>query len=187
MESGSMIELRRLPAAARFILQGGGEARSVAGEVFGVPLPESACRANAAEDRAALWLGPDEHLLLGPAAERDRLAAGFEAALAGIAHSLVDVSQRQVAWRLSGKRAGELLNTGCPLDLDIAVFPPGMCTRTVLAKAQIILWRKAAEEYHLEIWRSYADYVRELLLEAARSDLGEAINEGDDHGQRSAG
>lgn len=182
-----MVELRRLPAAARFILQGGADARSAAGEAFGVPLPESACRANSRDGRAALWLGPDEHLLLGPAAERDRLAAGLESALAGIAHSLVDVSQRQVAWRLSGKHAGELLNTGCPLDLDIAVFPAGMCTRTVLVKAQIVLWRLGAEEYHLEIWRSWSDYVREYLQEAARSDLGEVINEGDDHAQRSAG
>ncbi len=182
-----MIELRRLPPALRFILQGGPAARAAAGTVFGVALPETACRANAGDGRAALWLGPDEYLLLGPAAEHDMLAAGLEAALAGIAHSLVDVSQRQVGWRLSGKRASELLNTGCPLDLDIAEFPPDGCTRTILGKAQIVLWRKAAEEYHLEIWRSYSDYVRELLLEAARSDLGEIINEGDDHAQRSAG
>lgn len=182
-----MVELRRLPPALRFSLQGGAGARAAAGEVFGVQLPESACRANARDGRAALWLGPDEHLLLGPVAERDMLAAGLEAAMTGIAHSLVDISQRQVAWRLSGKRAGELLNTGCPLDLDIAAFPPGMCTRTILGKAQIVLWRQAAEEYHLEIWRSYSDYVRELLLEAARSDFGERINEGDDYAQHSAG
>ncbi len=182
-----MIELRRLPPALRFILQGDPSACAAAGTAFGVPLPEKARRANATDGRAALWLGPDEYLLLGPAAEHARLAAGLEAALAGIAHSLVDVSQRQVAWRLSGKRASELLNTGCPLDLDVAEFPPAGCTRTVLGKAQIVLWRQAAEEYHLEIWRSYSDYVRELLLEAARSDLGEIINEGDDHAQRSAG
>ena len=182
-----MIELRGLPPAARFILQGGAGVRAAAGEAFGMPLPESACRANTRDGRAALWLGPDEQLLLGPAGERDMLAAGLEAALAGIAHSLVDVSQRQGAWLLSGKRASELLNTGCPLDLDIAEFPLDGCTRTVLGKAQIVLWRKAAEEYHLEIWRSWSDYVRELLLEAARSDFGERINEGDDHAQRSAG
>jgi sarcosine oxidase subunit gamma len=176
-----------LPPAARFILQGGPAARAAASEAFGVALPETACRANARVGRAALWLGPDEHLLLGPAGERDMLATVLEAALAGIAHSLVDVSQRQVAWRLSGTRASELLNTGCPLDLDPAEFPPGVCTRTVLAKAQIVLWCKAAEEYHLEIWRSYSDYVREFLLDADRSEFAVRTNEGDDHAQRSAG
>ena len=182
-----MVELTLLPPVTRFIFQGGQVACKTAGDAFRLALPQQSCRANAAGDRAVLWLGPDEYLLLAATGEAGTIAVQLTAALAGVPHSLVDVSQRQVAWRLSGKRAGELLNTGCPLDLDIAEFPPGMCTRTVLGKAQIVLWRKAAEEYHLEIWRSYADYVRELLLEAARSDLGETINEGDDHGQRSAG
>lgn len=167
-----MIELRQLPPATRFILQGGAAARAGAGEAFGVPLPESACRANARDGRAALWLGADEHLLLGPAGERDMLAAGLESALAGIAHSLVDVSQRQVAWLLSGARVSELLSTGCPLDLDPAVFPPGMCTRTLLGKAEIVIWRTGAEAFHLEVWRSFADYVLAWLREAERLNFG---------------
>ena len=167
-----MIELSQLPPATRFILQGGPAARAAAGEAFGVPLPESACRANARDGRAALWLGPDEHLLLGPAGERDMLAAGLESALADSAHSLVDVSQRQVAWLLSGARVSELLSTGCPLDLDPAEFPPGMCTRTLLGKAEIVIWRTGAEAFHLEVWRSFADYVLAWLREAERLNFG---------------
>ncbi len=167
-----MIELSELPPATRFILQGGPAARAAAGEAFGVPLPESACRANARDGRAALWLGPDEHLLLGPTGERDMLAAGLESALADIAHSLVDVSQRQVAWRLSGARVSELLSTGCALDLDPAEFPPGMCTRTLLGKVEIVIWRTGAEAFHLEVWRSFADYVLAWLREAERLNFG---------------
>ncbi|MBE0630974.1 MAG: sarcosine oxidase subunit gamma, partial [Burkholderia vietnamiensis] len=77
-----------------------------------------------------LWLGPDEYLLLGPVADTQILAAGLAAALTGIAHSLVDVSQRQIALQVSGPYASAILNSGCPLDLDAAEFPPGMCTRT---------------------------------------------------------
>jgi sarcosine oxidase subunit gamma len=166
-----MVELRMLPPSTRFILQGGAAARGLAGEAFGVPLPESACRANARDGRAALWLGPDEQLLLAPAGEQAALAAGFDSALAGVAHSLVDVSQRQVALLVSGPRAGAALNTGCPLDLDLSAFPPGMCTRTLLGKAEIILWRRSAAEYHLEVWRSFSDYVTEWLREAGRIDF----------------
>ncbi len=61
--------LRTLAPASRFVLQGGPAARAAAGAVFGVPLSEMPCRANSREDRAALWLGPDEYLLLAPAAE----------------------------------------------------------------------------------------------------------------------
>ena len=45
------------------------------------------------------------------------------AALQGLAHSLVDVSQRQSALAVTGPRARDLLASGCPLDLDPGVVP----------------------------------------------------------------
>ncbi len=64
---------RRLAPAARFILQGGRPARDAAARAFGLALPEEACRAHADGERAALWLGPDEQLLLAPAGDAGRL------------------------------------------------------------------------------------------------------------------
>lgn len=165
--------LRILEPATRFILQGGPAARAAAGEAIGVHLPESPCRANSVGSRAALWLGPDERLLLGPAADTGNLAAELAAALTRIAHSLVDVSQRQIALQVSGPAASAILNSGCPLDLDPAAFPPGMCTRTILGKADIVLWRKGAAEYHLEVWRSFSDYILGWLREAGRTEFQE--------------
>ena len=43
-----------------------------------------------------------------------------------------------------------------------------MCTRTLFAKADIVLWRTAADAFHVEMWRSFGDYVRALLAEVAR-------------------
>jgi sarcosine oxidase subunit gamma len=160
--------LQTLGPAARFILQGGPAARAAAGAAFGVPLPEKPCRAHAADRRAALWLSPDEHLLMAAEGDAQSVASELSAALAGTAHSLVDISQRHVALQVSGPHASEILSTGCPLDLDPAEFPPGMCTRTLFGKADIILWRTSAEEYHLEVWRSFSDYVTGCLREAAQ-------------------
>ena len=115
---------------------------------------------------AALWLGPDEQLLLGP--DGLDLAAPLAAALHDLPHSLVDVSHRQTAVEISGPQATLLLSAGCPLDLDLSAFPVGMCTRTVLAKAEIVLRRTSAEVFHLEVWRSFAAYVTEFLAEVAR-------------------
>jgi sarcosine oxidase, subunit gamma len=156
--------------ATRFILQCGKEARDLAGRAFGLPMPERACRAEWAAGRAALWLGPDERLLLAPAGEEETVARALEAALEGQPYSLVDVSHRQVALAVNGPRACELLASGCPLDLDPAAFPVGMCTRTVFAKAEVVLWRRSAEEYHLEIGRSFLGYVQGWLREAERGD-----------------
>ena len=157
-----------LAPATRFVLQGGPAAQAAAGAAFEVPLPENPCRANASGNRAALWLGPDEQLLLAPAEDAQILAAGLSAALTDVAHSLVEVSQRQIALQLSGPHASAMLSTGCPLDLDPVAFPPGMCTRTLFGKADIIIWRTGAAEYHLEVWRSFAGYVLELLQEASQ-------------------
>jgi sarcosine oxidase subunit gamma len=61
-----------------------------------------------------------------------------------------------------------VLNCGCPLDLDIGAFAVGMCARTVLAKAEIVLWRTAPDRFRIEVWRSFAAYVWGVLEEARR-------------------
>jgi sarcosine oxidase subunit gamma len=152
----------------RFILQCGPAAREAAGRGFGLTLPEEACRAEAASGRAALWLGPDERLLLAPDGQAETLSAELEAALGDLPYSLVDVSDRQVALSVTGARARDLLASGCPLDLDPSVFPVCACTRTVFAKSEVVLWRRSGEEYHLEVWRSFSAYVGGWLQEAER-------------------
>ena len=59
-----------------------------------------------------------------------------------LAHSLVDVSQRQAGLAVDGPRARDLIASGCPLDLDPESFPVGMCARTLFAKAEVVLWRR---------------------------------------------
>jgi sarcosine oxidase subunit gamma len=81
---------------------------------------------------------------------------------------LVDISHRQTALEISGANAATILAGACPLDLDLRQFPVHMCTRTVLAKAEIVLWRTAEEIFHVEVWRSFQRYTEELLREIAR-------------------
>jgi sarcosine oxidase subunit gamma len=160
--------LRALPPATRYVLRGGSEVRAAAQSALGFGIPATACRATVEGDRAALWLGPDEWLLIAPQPPPCGLAAGLAAALEGLAHSLVDVSHRQSALAVSGPQATTLLAAGCPLDLDASAFPVGMCTRTMLAKAEIVLWRTDPQVFRLEVWRSFVAYVSQFLGEAAR-------------------
>ena len=166
---GAASVLEPLPVAARLVLRGGNEVRLAAEAAAGVGIPAQACRAVVQGERAALWLGPDEWLLVAPAAEGAALVSSLERALAPLPHSLVDVGHRQAASALHGPRAATLLSAGCPLDLDESAFPVGMCTRTVLAKAEVVLWRTAAETFRLEVARSLAAYVSLFLAEAARA------------------
>jgi sarcosine oxidase subunit gamma len=130
------------------------------------------CRAVLQKTRATLWLGPDEYLLLGtlsgdPAESGTVTADALERSLGGVPHALVDISHRQFALEVSGPHAATILSGACPLDLDIGEFPAGMCTRTVLAKADIVLWRTRGDAFHLEAWRSFSGYVTGLLREIA--------------------
>ena len=155
------------PFASRWILRGGPEVSLTVGGVFGAPPPLEPLRAAVEGARAALWLGPDEWLLIAEDAGPE-LSGALEAALAGFPHSLVDVSHRQCAIELAGPGAARLLNAGVPLDLDLEAFPVGMAARTVLLKAEATLWRREAERFRLEIARSFAPYVAAILTASAR-------------------
>jgi heterotetrameric sarcosine oxidase gamma subunit len=84
----------------------------------------------------------------------------------------VDVSHRDTALAVSGPRAGWVINAFCALDLHQVAFPVGMCTRTVLGKAEIVLWRTDVDMFHIEVARSFAPYVWACLEEARREFLG---------------
>jgi sarcosine oxidase subunit gamma len=160
--------LRLLPPAARHVLRGAAPVLDTAGDALGLSLSMPACRASANATLAALWLGPDERLLLGADESAADTAIRLQQALADRPHSVVDVSHRQLGLAISGPHAATVLACGCPLDLDRSAFPVGMCTRTVLAKAEIVLWRIGEDEFHLEVWRSFAAYVSGVIAEAAR-------------------
>jgi sarcosine oxidase, subunit gamma len=164
--------MRVKPPGSRLILQCDAAARSAAASVWGVPFSEERCRAQMLGERATLWLGPDEHLLWQASREVALPIADLESALVHHAHSLVDVSHRQVALEISGPHAETLLAGACPLDLSEREFPVHMCTRTVLAKAEIVLWRTAPNAFHLEVWRSFQPYVQALLNEIGREFSG---------------
>ena len=71
-----------------------------------------------------------------------------------------------------GPDAEAMLAVGCPLDLHPSAFPVGMCTRTVFAKCEMVLWRKGPALFHIEVWRSFRAYVVSLLELAGEEFTG---------------
>jgi sarcosine oxidase subunit gamma len=155
---------RRLPAERRWNLRCRPAAVPAISGALGLSLPETMCLSGESGGRAALHLGPDEWLLRAPQDDGAWVEA-IAPALNGQPFSLVDISHRQVAVMLAGGSAEAILATGCPLDLRIEAFPVGMCTRTVFAKAEILLWRRE-RGFLVEYWRSFSDYVEGLLVQA---------------------
>jgi sarcosine oxidase, subunit gamma len=168
LPAGPRFSLTEAPPAARFILRGGEGARVACGIAFSAEPPSRLGPAGEGVRRAALWLGPDEWLMIADGADSSPLGEMLESVLDGTAHSLVDVSHRQIGLIASGPAAARAFNAGCPLDLDPRAFPVGMATRTLYDKAEIVLWRRAQTTFHVEVWRSFSPHVAASLAEAAR-------------------
>ncbi len=155
-----------LPGCTRLVLRAAPETAARLSGGFGVALPPPLLGSAEGGGRTALRLGPDEMLLLAEAGAAAALLERLAATDCGGPASVVDVSHGHAALRIAGPDAAGLLNAGCPLDLDAAAFPPGACTRTVFGKAEIVLWRRDAHDFRLEVARSFAPYVQALLDEA---------------------
>ena len=167
LPANAKVKATALPFATRLNLRGGADVVAPAARALGVAPPTKPLGSTAAGERAALWLGPDEWLLLAEESATS-LIDDLEAALGGVFHSLVDISHRQVGVAVEGPGAARLLAAGCPLDLDLTAFPVGMSTRTLLVKAEIGLWRRAEDVFRIEVLRAFAPYVARILDEAAR-------------------
>ncbi|MGE0441680.1 MAG: sarcosine oxidase subunit gamma [Gemmatimonadales bacterium] len=111
-------------------------------------------------------LGPDEWLLLGAGVESQAAVTALDGALPdGVA--LVDLSDARIGFVLAGTRAREVLAACVPLDVHPTVFGPGAATRTLLAKAPIVLQQiDDSPRYGLLAWRSHAAYVADWLADA---------------------
>jgi sarcosine oxidase subunit gamma len=120
------------------------------------------------DDRRALWLGPDEWLVVGPDGQREAMEKALRIGLNGAFGSIVDVSANRALLEVRGPKARELLAHGILIDLDARSFGPGCCSQTLLAKTQVIIEQRSDDPaFHLYIRSTFASYVADWLLDAA--------------------
>lgn len=150
--------------ASRLSLRAPAESVPALSKALGLDLPQAPKTSSQKGKRVAMWLGPDEWMVI------DESGADLAAALAGVEpfHSGVDISHRNTAIVVSGQGAEATLAAGCPQDLSMTAFPAGACSRTVLAKTEIVLLRTAEDAFRVECWRSFSDYAFAFLEDAAR-------------------
>lgn len=166
--AGIGITVVEATARGKLLLRLDAASRRQAGDVLGFPVPDAPLASTASDQAACLWLGPDEWLLLCPAELVEPASAALEEALRGTHHAVVDVSHRILTLRLAGPRAADALAAGCPLDLHLRAFPPGMVARSLLGKVGITLHRLDAIVFELHVDRSFAEYAWLFLAQAAR-------------------
>jgi len=118
----------------------------------------------------ALWMSPDELLLLTPYGEAEAAVATLTEKLSGEHHLAVDVSDARTMFKLEGEAAREVLAKGAPVDLARDKFGVGDLRRTRISHIAAAFWQSSAEPDVFEIicFRSYASYLWEWLEESSR-------------------
>lgn len=138
-------------------------ALSAALEAVGLQAP--ARRGRAVTERGeALWMSPDELLLLLPAEAVEDAISALRAAFGDVAALVVDVSDARVMFRLTGERAGEVLSKISPATLPEI----GEVRRSRIGQIAAAFWPSNEDEMTVICFRSVSDYARDLLSYAAR-------------------
>ncbi|MFI8228533.1 sarcosine oxidase subunit gamma [Streptomyces sp. NPDC085900] len=169
--SGGAVRLAELPflAQVNVRLDAKGPAADAVALTLGLQLPLEPDTVVRAGELTALWLGPDEWLLVGPPGTQHDLEGRIREAAGEEPVSVTDVSAQRTTLLVAGPRARDLLAHGCALDLHPRVFGPGRCAQTALGRTQVVL--VARDEARAGFWvlvrSSFAGYLTDWLLDAA--------------------
>ena len=162
------VQIDRLPLAARFSLRLAMADRAAVSAALGLELPERIGQITTSASRRAICLGPDEWQLDDDAGAAGNIRSALATIYAAHPHSLVEITDREVTFRLSGPRSAELVSVASPR--DPALMAPGTGARTIFDVAQAVLIREADDTFTLTIWNSFIPHVSELL-DVANTEL----------------
>lgn len=131
-------------------------------EGIGAPVPGVRRWTEGAGGRA-LWMAPDELLLVVP--DAGAALARIAAALPGAHATAADVSDLRAVFTLHGPGARDVLAKLMPV--DFAAFEPGHLRRSRAGQVAALVWAEG-DRFGLMVARSVADYAWALLTTAAR-------------------
>jgi sarcosine oxidase, subunit gamma len=155
-----MIDLRGIAADKKFM--------AAVKSVLGFDLPKAPRTSASWGDLKALWLSPDQWLILCTRSKTTSLLAELNEAL-GKVHSLaVDVSDMRSIIRLEGEGVRETLMKGSSLDLISDEYKAGTVRRMRFAEIAALLHVVEDNVFDIYVFCSYAEYTWAFLLKAAR-------------------
>ncbi|MFF9481790.1 sarcosine oxidase subunit gamma [Streptomyces sp. NPDC014733] len=161
------VALTELPCRTMTALRAapGGPAGARLAKALGAPLPTRCGETAGTDHGTALWLGPDEWLLVAEDGSPAPLAA-LDGALGDAPGQVVDVSAQRTVLELRGPSARDVLEKGCAPDLHPRAFPPGRAVTTAVGQVPLVLWHPAAGTYRLLPRSSFAEHLAHWLTDA---------------------
>ena len=126
----------------------------------------------AQDGNTAVWLGPDEWLIVTQPGEESALIDRLGRSLTGIHSSVTDITGGQTVLRLSGPNVRDVLAKGCTLDLHPRSFGVGQCAQTNIGHTGVTLLQiDDSPMYDVVVRRSFAGYLT-LWIEDAALEYG---------------
>ena len=136
-------------------------------KLFGLDTKLDSNRFSSTASRHAVWLSPDEVLLLTEAGAEAALAKQI-ADNAGQTHIAVnDISDALTSLHLKGTAVRQILAKGCAIDLHKNHFTTGDCAQTMLSHAAVTLLALGDDEMMVICRTSFTDYTVAYLCDAA--------------------
>jgi sarcosine oxidase subunit gamma len=152
--------------AARFSLRLDPAQLGAASHAFGFELPRKIGAVSAGGEKLAVCLGPDEWRLVAPLSDQRAVESRFAALYPTVLHSLVDIGHRDVSIEIEGSKAALALQSA--IAFDVETMPVATGCRTIFDKAQVIMLRKAEDQFQIDVWPSYCEHVWGLLQAVSR-------------------
>ncbi|MFC9503828.1 sarcosine oxidase subunit gamma [Streptomyces sp. NPDC057002] len=144
-------------------------------KTLGTRLPRECGHTTASGPHTAVWLGPDEWLVISRA-DGTAVTAELREALGADPGSVVDVSANRTVLELRGPSARQVLEKGCPLDLHPRAFGAGRAVSTTVGPVAVLLRQiDDAPAYHLLPRSSFADHLARWLIDAMSEFRGAEV------------
>ena len=161
---GAAIEVLEHPFTAQLGVRLDPEPATIdaASAVLAVPLPRRPNGAAGSGARRALWLGPDEWLVVDlDAPDITRAGPTLPPGM-----TVVPLSGHRTLLEIRGRDARALLARGCPLDLDPRAFGPDACAQSLLARVDVIIFLLEADAFGILVRASFARYLVAWMADA---------------------
>lgn len=134
--------------------------------VTGAKMPETR-RITHGKTGSAVWMSPDELLLITDYTQADFSIATLETKLKGSHFMATNVSDARAVFAINGPAAREVLAKGAPIDLSLRGFENGDVRRTRIGQLAAAIWMEEDGSFQLICFRSVADFMFEWLKTAA--------------------
>ena len=135
--------------------------------ITGCKFPPAANKFTTAGERHAVWLGPDEFMIICEAGKDEELTSAINASFGSQHAAVTNVTDALAAFDIKGPAVRQLLAKGCALDLHQNSFASGDAAQTLLSHASVTIMALANDEFIVICRTSFASYLHDWILDAA--------------------